>query len=488
MLGLGVMDLLLVIAVLFVAVTGLFKHGGLIFRDAVLVLLGVVLVHLLIAGPRWQVLPAYAALIIAMPIVTLPKRWLRFMVFPFVLTLLAVSVLASWAFPVFEIPEPTGDYAVGKTTVFLTDENRVEAYAEAESDHRKLALKVWYPTAAPETGSDGVYWNNAFLRSRAVTNGTPLPWFTFTHLGQVETHAREGAAIATDKFPVVIYSHGLGIGWSSGNTPLLEDLASRGYIVIAIGHSFIGSATIFPEDVAYFDPATRTAMNTEPPAEVMAVHGKVKELTDPKEQLAAFMEAMSMMPVSIKGKVDAALETQVQDQLFVIDSLASLKSEDINVGAHVQENAVGVFGMSIGGSAALITCSRTDRCGAVVNLDGFHPDQAVLKTTAPLLILRRPDNLMVIENAEMAESDAYVVEIADTTHFNFFDFTIMSPLYERLGVLGSIDGREMVSVMREFLGEFFDHYLRGEESGLLDGSESPSSENVVLDVRRAGGA
>ena len=106
MLGLGVMDLLLVIAVLFVAVTGLFKHGGLIFRDAVLVLLGVVLVHLLIAGPRWQVLPAYAALIIAMPIVTLPKRWLRFMVFPFVLTLLVVSVLASWAFPEARCAKP----------------------------------------------------------------------------------------------------------------------------------------------------------------------------------------------------------------------------------------------------------------------------------------------------------------------------------------------------------------------------------------------
>lgn len=64
----------------------------------------------------------------------------------------------------------------------------------------------------------------------------------------------------------------------------------------------------------------------------------------------------------------------------------------------------------------------------------------------------------------------------------------MSPLYERLGVLGAIEGREMVSVMRDFVGEFFDLYLRGEESGLLDGSESPGSENVVLDVRKAGGA
>ena len=42
--------------------------------------------------------------------------------------------------------------------------------------------------------------------------------------------------------------------------------------------------------------------------------------------------------------------------------------------------------------------------------------------------------------------------------------------------------------MREFVGEFFDLYLKGEESGLLEGSEPHGSENVVLDVRRAGGA
>lgn len=448
-----------------------------------IVLVAVVVLHLIIAGPRWQMLPAYVALIIAMPIVTRPKRWLRFMVFPFVLTLLAVSVLATWAFPVFDVPEPSGNYAIGKTTVFLTDEDRLETYTEAEEDFRRLALKVWYPTTAPETGSDSVYWSNAFLRSRAVTNATPLPWFTFTHLGQVETFSRQDAAIAAGEFPVLIYSHGLGIGWSSGNTPLLEDLASRGYIVVAIGHAFIGSATIFPDEVAYFDPATRTAMNTEPPVDVMEVYGKVKALTDPKEQLAVYMEGMSMMPVSIKGKVDEALETQVQDQLFVLESLSSLKSNDIDIGAHVKENVAGVFGMSIGGSAALIACSRSDRCGAVANLDGFHPAQAGIQSRVPLMSFRRPDNLLVVENFEQALSHAYVIEIADTTHFNFFDFTIMSPLYKRLGVLGSIDGEEMITVLRDHLGDFFDAHLKMEASDLLQGRVSHASENVTLDKR-----
>ena len=45
MFGLSLMDLFLVLAVLAVAVTGLFKHGGLLFRDAVVVLGSVVQVH-----------------------------------------------------------------------------------------------------------------------------------------------------------------------------------------------------------------------------------------------------------------------------------------------------------------------------------------------------------------------------------------------------------------------------------------------------------
>lgn len=483
MLGLGLFDGLLIFAAAIFVFWGLRKTGAASFRLAALSLLAVLALHLLAAGLRWQILPAYLALFLTIMSYKAQKRWIRFSVALPVVLLLGLSVLASWAFPLFKVPAPTGDYGVGSGTVFLTDSNREEAYTDTEGDYRQLALKVWYPSENTTSSAKAPYWKEALLRSKAVTNGTPLPWFFFTHLAGVKSHSVPGAAIADGQFPVVLYSHGLGIGWSSGNMPLVEELASQGYIVIAIGHSYIGSATIFPDHVAYFDPDTRTAMNTRPPEDVMAIHGRVKEITDPDEQLAVFMQAMSMMPMSIKGKVDVALATQVDDQLFVLQSLPTLRTEAINLSAHLDTDRVGVFGMSIGGSAALLSCSVSEHCAAVANLDGFHPDQASLALEVPSMTLRRSDNLLVVENFKNAKADAYVLEVANTTHFNFFDFTIMSPLYKRLGVLGSIDGEEMVGISRDFLVAFFDRYLKVSESALLLESSEYPSENVTLGLR-----
>ncbi|MEM6486017.1 MAG: hypothetical protein AAF662_13670 [Pseudomonadota bacterium] len=480
---LGLLDVTLILATLFVVALGLRSEKDRRLQRAVFALPVLLVLHLLGAGFRWQYVAAYLALILAFMATKATRRWLRILTFPVAVLLIGVSVLASWAFPLFKVPSPTGAYPVGTTKLFVVDESRQESYTATKSDSRELTLKVWYPSKNPTSGERVSYWEKPLVRSKAVTKGTPLPWFTFTHLGLIKTHSKSDAQIADGKFPVIIYSHGLGIGWSSGNTPLLEDLASRGYIVVAIGHSYIGSATIFPDHVAYFDPATREAMNTKPPENVIEIYGRVKEIRDPKEQLAVYMRSMELMPTSIKGKVDEALHTQVEDQRVVIEMLPELMSENIDFRPHISSAVPGVFGMSIGGSAALISCSAAMRCAAVANMDGFHPDQARLKSPVPLLTLRRPDNLLVEENFAMAMSDAYLVEVSNTTHFDFFDFTIMSPLYRKLGVLGGIDGAEMVAVSRAYVGAFFDRHLKGMNSELLSNNSATPSKSVRLTVR-----
>ncbi|GAB5412571.1 MAG: hypothetical protein Cons2KO_01740 [Congregibacter sp.] len=311
----------------------------------------------------------------------------------------------------------------------------------------------------------------------------PLPWFLLTHLGKVEANSFTNAPVAEGVFPVVVYSHGLGIGWTSGNTPLVEELASQGFIVVAIGHSHIGSSVIFPDKVAEFDPATRVAMDTEPPEEVMEIYSTVKEITDPDEQLDVFMRSMAMMPASIKGKVDVALNTQILDQAFVLGMLPTLSSENVNVGIHIDTTKVGFFGMSIGGSASIMTCAKNPKCSAVVNMDGFHPDQASSVLPVPSLSLHRADNKLLHVNFKEAQNDAYLVEVSGTTHFNYFDFAILSPLLKKMGVLGTINGSEGQQIQRDFLTAFFNRYLKGLSAPLLDGQESHPSKNVVLTRR-----
>ncbi len=483
--GLGFFDALLLATLLGLAFSGLWKSKMPSLRITSIVLMTVLVAHLLLSGFRWQIAPAYAAILVVTLASAMPRRWVRAILFVPTLALTALSAVATWAFPLFELPQPKGDYAVGFTEVFLTDEARAEDYTPDESDKRRLALQVWYPTEVPESGQRRQYFEQPIVRSKAILGNGPLPWFVLTHLGKIKANSFTDAPIAEGVYPVVVYSHGLGIGWSSGNTPLVEELASQGFIVVAIGHSHIGSSVIFPDKVAEFDPATRVAMDTEPPEEVMEIYSTLKEITDPDEQLDVFMRSMAMMPASIKGKVDNALETQIEDQAFVLASLPTLSSENVDFGTHIDMESIGFFGMSIGGSASIITCEKHPDCSAVVNMDGFHPDQASATLPVPLLALHRTDNLLLNVNFNKATADAYLVEVSGTTHFNYFDFAMISPLLKKMGILGTIDGREGLEVQRDFLTSFFNKYLKAASAPLIEGRQKHRSKNVSVRYRLA---
>lgn len=478
--GLDWIDVLLIATLFALAARGLSKHKMPNVRTTIGALGLLLIAHLVFSGFRWQIAPAYLAILVVAITSSMSRRWVRAILFVFTTALVAAASIATWAFPLFDLPQPKGQYAVGFTEIFLTDKSRLEDYTPETDDKRRLGLQVWYPTNAPESGRKRRYLEQPVVRSKAVLGSGPLPWFLLTHLGKVEANSFTEAPIAEGDFPVVIYSHGLGIGWSSNNTPLVEELASQGFIVVAIGHPHIGSSVIFPDKVAEFDPATRVAMDTEPPEEVMEIYSTVKEITDPDKQLDVFMRSMAMMPTSIKGKVDAALATQVDDQAFVLKMLPNLSSAEIDIGAHVDAKNVGFFGMSIGGCASIMTCAINEKCTAVVNMDGFHPDQASAELPVPSLSLHRTDNLLVHVNFNKAKTDAYLVEVSGTTHFNYFDFAILSPLLKKMGILGTIDGTEGQQIQRDFLTAFFKKYLKGMPSPLLDGQETHPSTNVAV--------
>ena len=447
------------------------------------VLVACAMAHFLLEGARWQMVPCYSAAALFAFTISLKKRWIQVCLASVSLLLAISSGLASWAFPIFKLPKPDGLYSVGTTKVMFVDEDRDEAYTDDPTDVRRLMLRIWYPAGPGTETSAAYYWEDAITRSRAITNGIPLPWFTFSHLNRVKTFSGWDADVAEGIFPIVLYSHGLGVGWSSANTPVVEQLASHGYIVVGIDHAFIGSASIFPDQIVTFDEATRTALNTEPPSEVREVYDKISVETDPSEQLRLYMHAMSLMPDSIKRNVDIALRTQVEDQKAVLRNLQVLDDSNVHLSRHLDQSRVGLIGMSLGGSAAIITCASGLLCKSVINLDGFHPDQANVQLTVPSMSLHRPDNRLVHVNFSGSLAESYLLRVDGATHFNFFDFSIMSPLYERLGVLGPIDGNVMVDIVRRYSLAFFDATLKGDAPELLQLSEKFDFPEVHLQRR-----
>lgn len=461
---------------------------------------GLLATHLISEGSRWQMLPAY--LTIAALLSTLGYRarkttsstskslitrigiWGGFAI---ATLLLSLSALLSYAFPVFELSSPKGSFAIGTTEMHLVDTTRPEEYTEGASDKRELMVRIWYPAEDIKASERAFYWNHAAIRSAAVTASTPLPWFTFTHLGRVPTNSYWNAPVANaqQSYPVVLYSHGIGIGWESANTKLAEELASHGYIVVGINHTHIGSVSIFPDGrVVEHHAPTGAAMSERPPKAMAGIQSKMQTSLDWREQIELYRQAMSIMPEAALTAVGKALDTQVADQRSVLQELAQLQTNHENpLADHLNLNRIGVIGMSLGGSAAFEYCLDDSRCTAGVNLDGFHPRHIDLAPQdTPFLYLHREENLLYQSNFQRSSAAAYSVSIPDSTHFNFFDFSVMSPLYKRMGILGPIDGNRMLEITQESVLTFFDLHLKGNE---LPGwpAQLTNYQDITLDQR-----
>jgi predicted dienelactone hydrolase len=141
----------------------------------------------------------------------------------------------------FELPAPTGRFAVGTTTWRLTDPLRQEAFTD-RSEPRNVEVLIWYPTTA-RGAQVAPYLREGLAEARTFASLFRAPETTFDALEHVRTHAQLDAPPVADgrRLPVLVFSHGY-TSVPSAHTALLEDLASHGYAVLSIVHPFEASA------------------------------------------------------------------------------------------------------------------------------------------------------------------------------------------------------------------------------------------------------
>jgi predicted dienelactone hydrolase len=142
------------------------------------------------------------------------------------------------------LPEPTGPYPAGTTSVWLRDTARPDPWV-AEAGARVLMVSLWYPAASPD-GRRARYMTPAESRlqltSRDITGIPP------DALSTVRTNAAVDATPAGPRrgLPLVVLSPGF-TNSRSTLTALAEDLASHGYVVAGIEHTYESFATAFPD-------------------------------------------------------------------------------------------------------------------------------------------------------------------------------------------------------------------------------------------------
>lgn len=127
-----------------------------------------------------------------------------------------------------------GDYTIGVRTLNLVHKGQVDILNSKKgvdpTYDRPLTVEVWYPAALPVDTDASVIYNEVMGSS----NDSLRPLIPFTFKGRA---VRDAAPLVSEgAFPLVVVSHGY-VGTRYIMSYLTENLASKGYVVVAIDHT-----------------------------------------------------------------------------------------------------------------------------------------------------------------------------------------------------------------------------------------------------------
>lgn len=373
------------------------------------------------------------------------------------LILLAVSTALPILLPVPSIPAPGGPHQIGTRIYELTDESRREIYS-GRDEARRFQVQVWYPSEAGSSDERAPWMSKAKIFAPAIATYIGMPSFFLDHLELVKVPAFKESKIAVsgNGFSVILFSHGWN-GFNAQNTGQALQLASHGYVVVGVQHTYGAVVTVFEDGtIAKNNPAALPI-------------GAPDEEYDTAAHLLASQWA--------------------GDMGFALDFL-QLQNDDPVSSFHnsIDLSRVGVYGHSTGGGAAIQFCGTDARCKAVLGLDPFMRPVAyeVLESgiSQPSLFMfsqRWTDDIDSYNNklfnsfyAQLKEPFG-AVTIDGTAHYDFSDLPLLSPLAPYLGLKGPINGKRVTAIVNDYLVSFFDLTLKGGSAGLFE-HPSPYAE------------
>jgi hypothetical protein len=330
-----------------------------------------------------------------------------------------------------------------------------------------LVVWIWYP-AEPVTAPTAEY--------------LPAGWeavagFLGFQADAVRSHAVADAPVASApvRFPVLVFS-------PAGLPPLLlaatlEEMASRGYIVAGINHTYESAVTVFPD------------------GRIVPMDG---ELMQP------VLGPLSGAPeAAFQARSDIA-DDKAKDMRFVVDQLLELAAQprgSDRLAGRIDSSRLGSFGHSLGGNAALEHCRLDARCRAAANLDGatwsavgrVGVERPVLQLLADHSELALPCEEQVragvYPSAAWCEAErtlmrdgwqtvheraqpGYCALMAGSGHASFLDLGFL-PLADESRAAGgmtavNVDPLRAWRFTCDFLSAFFGRHLLGDDALLLD--------------------
>jgi len=445
-------------------------------RELFLILmLSLFVIHIVIQGIRWQMYLVY--LFIAFELVVFiinrlgkgPKRNKEKRNWKSILWILGliISLILIILFPYNHIEKPSGSYEVGTFSMDIVDENRIEIYGDTIGEPRKIRIQLWYPTDSTD-GLDRAKWLNDGVK---VASGIPsfagMPGFLLRYTARIDSNSYLYATLSDDKsnYPIIVVSHGW-FGFRNIHTDFCEMLASNGYIVASIDHTYGSLATVFNDGtVKKVDPNALPDASTVDDFsaysnKLVTTYALDAELTiNTIEKLAAG-----------QVRLDNYTNTKDLNKLEDTSGFSGMFEGRINI------DMIGAIGHSTGGGGITQLAMIDDRMDAVF---GFDPWVEPIEENLLNQGLSTPSIFISSEQWQnhanrkylkiIADSDKTVTKMYQLNGTSHKDFTMMymfEPISRIIGMSGTIDSSRSIEIQKDFLLQFFDHYLLGKDNEL----------------------
>lgn len=342
-------------------------------------------------------------------------------------------------------PYPSGPYAVGSKIFHLIDPNRPETYSADGRDfsqknpnhNRELMIKLYYPCDGHKKATkiaDSImpYWQKyleAEIQAGLVTEEM------LQDFNNIYTYCKVGTEpIRYAPFPLILFSP----GYDSGPytyTAFCEGLASEGYVVCFINHTYAMSLVSFPDGRDIF-------LGAQPDSRVVDVC--------------------------------------TADVPLVLEELARINATDTLLKGIIDLNSTAFAGHSLGGMVSINSIKRIPQIKTGVSLDppldpsvlGLSINRESYDATEPI---HKPFLYILAGNHETiyAQSslkfrlgeDIEKIIIDGSSHNGFSDYCLykhLVPWLQRLkGDLdtGPMDGYDLVAVTLGHINKFLHKHL-----------------------------
>lgn len=321
--------------------------------------------------------------------------------------LFIIALIPAIMFPQFNPIEITGESKTTTVSYTLTDPDRIESFSD-KKENRQVTIQFWYPENVNE------------------------------------------------KYPLVIFSHG-SFGFRGSNASTYENLASNGYVVCSIDHTYY----------SFFTKQTdgKTVIgNMDFVNNAMAIENNKYDAQTTYEMTQEWMNIR-------KGDFNLVLKE-------IMKNIESSGADEVY--PKINPDKIGLFGHSIGGAvAAQLGRERMD-VDAVIVVDGtmlgeeigFKEGKAILNSDpypVPILNIYNEEhykdalkyaqtyaNMVVTAKAV----DASQVVVKGSGHLNFTDLPMFSPYLASMLGTGEVDSRYCIETMNQIVLEYFNYYLK----------------------------